>query len=344
MLDVFGDPAPRNPSMIPSCFTPIPHKQDLDDTQQNCLDIRSSKNGWNRSKDYHPQSSSIKQHDRKQKHPFKPTVTFCEETIRKSPEVYKKKRNRSDFDVKHSALKKEEQKNVFVAEDFQLTPLLKYQQRYPNQSNNTTTENRQKTNQSDHSIKLDSNFIHRQGQNHQSPVDNKNKMYLQEIVMAKIDSVEEVQSQEGFLSPVDIRNHVFKSSDFIDTPLKKRKFSLTDFQNYPKTSTPLPNTLSTPTLTPNVDRILNKKLKTPEIKPEPKSCLKLKTTDTKPDQRNCLQLKTPETRVIQKGSLKLKTPEIKTVQNQSLYGSVFGDVKEMYHLDEFSPDILYKVG
>lgn len=88
---------------------------------------------------------------------------------------------------------KDTKKNAFVAEDFQLTPLQKYQNSSPEKIYRSKSENN----------------------------------YISQL------------TGYSFQSYKDIRRRVFSSSDFIDTPLKKRKFTLSPPVSYPMTSTPL---------------------------------------------------------------------------------------------------------
>ncbi|XP_063443499.1 regulator of DNA class I crossover intermediates 1-like [Mytilus trossulus] len=145
-------------------------------------------------------------------------VKFCDRTTEiHVPSNYsrsKHKRALDKFDKNSS--QKSSAKSMFVSEDFQITPLRKYQQESESPQRQSNTQER-----------------HQRSLNHKSPI--------------------------------DIHNRIFSSSDFIETPLKRRKFTFPQStpQLYPQTSTPLPQKSTEAGL--DVDRMLTKQLHIPDI-------------------------------------------------------------------------------
>lgn len=124
-----------------------------------------------------------------------------------------KRSHKRPFKEKHTKLPKVSAKNLFISEDFQITPLRNYQQKPISPSTHSFNKNDQ------------------------------------------ID-----QNDESLPSHIDLLDRVFSSADFIETPLKRRKFSTPVL--YPKTSTP--KSLTQTSL--HSDDILTKTLQDPDIK------------------------------------------------------------------------------
>ncbi|XP_052084292.1 uncharacterized protein LOC127721567 [Mytilus californianus] len=145
-------------------------------------------------------------------------VKFCERTTEiHVPSNYSKSKHKRAFEKYDKNIsQKSSEKRMFVSEDFQITPLRKYQQESESPQRPNNTQKR-----------------------HKSSLNDK--------------------------SPIDIHNRIFSSSDFIETPLKRRKFTFphSTSQLYPITSTPLPK-MSTKA-SPDVRRMLKKQLHIPDI-------------------------------------------------------------------------------
>lgn len=124
-----------------------------------------------------------------------------------------KRSHKRPFKEKHTKLPKVSTKNLFISEDFQITPLRNYQQKPISPSTHSFNKN---------------------------------------------DQIE--QNDESLPSHIDLLDRVFSSADFIETPLKRRKFSTPVL--YPKTSTP--KSLTQTSL--HSDDTLTKTLQNPDIK------------------------------------------------------------------------------
>ncbi|CAG2218866.1 unnamed protein product [Mytilus edulis] len=145
-------------------------------------------------------------------------VKFCDRTTEiHVPTNYSRSKHKRALDkYDKNTSQKSSTKSMFVSEDFQITPLRKYQQESESPQRQSNTQER-----------------------HQISFNCK--------------------------SPIDIHNRIFSSSDFIETPLKRRKFTFPQStpQLYPQTSTPLPKMSTKAAL--DVERILTKQLHIPDI-------------------------------------------------------------------------------
>lgn len=145
-------------------------------------------------------------------------VKFCDRTteIHVPTNCSRSKHKRALDKYDKNTSQKSSTKSMFVSEDFQITPLRKYQQESESTQRQSNTQER-----------------------HQISFNCK--------------------------SPIDIHNRIFSSSDFIETPLKRRKFTFPQStpQLYPQTSTPLPKMSTKAAL--DVERILTKQLHIPDI-------------------------------------------------------------------------------
>lgn len=130
-----------------------------------------------------------------------------------------KRSHKRPYKEKHSKLPKVSTKNLFISEDFQITPLRNYQQKPISPST---------------------------------------------YCLSKNDQID--QNGESLPSHISILDRVFSSADFIETPLKRRKFSSPVL--YPKTSTPKSFKCDTSLTQTSLDSdgILNNKLQSPDIK------------------------------------------------------------------------------